>query len=86
MWKAVKALPGRIEALETRVGILEAALGKSSVLTGETCPRCGEAALMLTSTSALTGDLAELSAFGGRNEVWTCAKCGGQDARVKLPK
>lgn len=81
-WKTIRALPGRVEALEARIAALEAALEKPAKAPGESCPTCGERALRRASSRPMGGELGQL---GGRIETWACAECGATDERTKLP-
>ncbi|PTX45612.1 hypothetical protein IQ03_04520 [Gemmobacter caeni] len=78
VWKTLKALPGRIEALERRVAELEGAKLLPGKLPGEPCPACGMPGLRRTSSKVSSGPFGVL---GARDEEWTCESCGEIDHR-----
>ncbi|MEC7763359.1 MAG: ABC transporter C-terminal domain-containing protein [Pseudomonadota bacterium] len=78
IWRTLKALPGRVEALEARVAELEETLAKPKVTPGQPCPACGHHALRRTSSEISSG---HFGALGARDEVWTCENCGEEDRR-----
>lgn len=82
LWKTLKALPQRIETLETRVAELEKAKSGPVKEPGEPCPSCGAHALRRTSTKRSEPPHGDL---GFRDEVWTCTACGALDERVMTP-
>lgn len=81
IWKTLKVLPGRIEALERRVAELEQAKALPGIAPGQTCPACGAAALRRTSSIRSKGPFGDL---GARDEIWTCGACGEQDERESV--
>lgn len=77
VWKTLKTMPARIEALEQRLDALEQTqtIPKSP---GQPCPSCGENALRRTSSKISSGPF---GALGAKDEIWTCETCGETDQR-----
>jgi hypothetical protein len=78
VWKTLKALPPRIEALERRVAELEGGRQLPGTSPGQPCPACGHHSLRRTSSKTSTGPF---GALGARDEIWTCGNCGEIDQR-----
>ncbi|MDO9006329.1 MAG: ABC transporter C-terminal domain-containing protein [Aquabacterium sp.] len=81
IWKTIKALPPRIEALENRIAALEgkAAMPAPAKFTpGEPCPACGAHALRRTSAVKSKGPFGVL---GRKDKIWTCGACKAEDHR-----
>jgi hypothetical protein len=71
-WKAMRAAPSRIDALEARLAKLEIA---PKAAPGRPCPACGEPAMRRTATKRdpIFGDM------GGKRDTWTCGACAATD-------
>jgi predicted RNA-binding Zn-ribbon protein involved in translation (DUF1610 family) len=82
IWKTVKELPKRVEALEKEHAALKAELDQlrsaPKQKPGETCPACGEPAMRRTKSEPTKGTFAGM---GLRDETWTCSECGEVDIR-----
>lgn len=83
IWKTVKELPKRIDALEAENKELRARL--DSLLEaprkaqGQLCPACGEPAVRRKSSQPSKGPFGRL---GARDEVWSCDACGDTESRL----
>ncbi len=76
IWKRVKTLPDRMDALEKRLVALEA---KPNL---PICEACGEGFMRRQKDEALTGHFAVFNDAGLSIAVYKCDKCGFQ-ARKK---
>ena len=72
LWKSLKALPARMDALEKRLAALE---GMGNAVPGRPCPDCGAKALRRTSSVPHP----TFHMLGTQLETWTCQACGGTD-------
>jgi len=83
IWKTVKELPKRVEALEKANAELEAKLKLIGAAPpkahGQICPACGEPAVRRKSSQPHKGHFADM---GVRDEIWTCEICGDSETRM----
>lgn len=70
IWKRVKALPDKIDALERRLAILEE---KPKL---PICEACGEGFMRRQADAPLTGHFAVFNDAGQGLKVYKCDKCG----------
>ncbi|MBX6382111.1 MAG: hypothetical protein IRZ07_03920 [Microbispora sp.] len=72
LWKRLKELPGRVEALERRIAALEAARPAA-----DACPKCHAPALRLLAETPdpMFGDL------GVKLRAFRCEACGFETSR-----
>ena len=83
IWKTLKDLPKRVDALEAETRSLRARIDQlQGNKPGETCPSCGAPALRRTGSKPTTGHFAGM---GLRDETWTCSACGEVDEREMVP-
>ena len=75
IWKQLKDLPARIEALERRLEALEQ---DRTAVKGEKCPSCGAYEFMVTATKPhpLMGEV------GIKERTYTCSGCGFTEPRI----
>lgn len=83
VWKTIKLLPQRMDALEKENAILkqrlDELLAKPKRAPGEVCRACGAPAVRRISTKPSSGPFGRL---GATDEVWKCEACGDTETRV----
>lgn len=83
IWKTIKSLPQRMDALEKENAELKQRLDELSSApkraTGELCKACGEPAVRRVSSEPSSGPFGRL---GARDEVWKCDSCGDTETRM----
>lgn len=81
IWKRLKALPEKVDALESRIAALEAEISKRPSL--ETCPVCNSGKLKVTAVRPH----AELGPVGLQERTLKCdnATCGHTEKRMHDP-
>ena len=81
VWRTLKAMPGRLDALERRIADLETGRETPHPAPGEPCPGCGAYALRRTSSQP---SATAFGALGAKDEIWTCQACGETDERIAV--
>ncbi len=77
IWKRVKELPDKMDALEKRLATLEA---KPKL---PICESCGEGSMRRQADAPLTGQWAAFNGAGGGLKVYKCDKCGFETREKK---
>lgn len=79
-WKRVSEAPERIDELERRVAVLEAALARCP---GEGCPHCGEREYRVDRVERHPHRM--IAGVGGRMRFMKCGACGFADQVPVIP-
>ncbi len=74
-WKAIKEVPGRLDALEKRLAALEA---KPLQAPGKACPSCGQMTFRVTASRPSTTHFGQL---GAMDRDYACGACGFKETR-----
>lgn len=78
VWKALKALPERVTALEEKIVQLEAKNALPSKVPGAPCKYCGNRSMrMVSSVPDPT-----FGALGANQEIWQCSDCKQQEKKL----
>jgi hypothetical protein len=79
-WKAIRASPTRIEALEKRIAELEARLQR---VPGEACKHCGALAMRLENIQPT--HIAAMRHVGVQDYRWKCQECSFEEVKSVSP-
>lgn len=80
VWKRVEAAPDRVDALEKRIGNLEARLARAP---GEACPSCGALDFRVKNSKVHPHPM--IGKVGGRLHEMECGSCGFKDEKTITP-
>lgn len=85
VWKTIKLLPQRVDALEKENAVLkqrlDELLAEPNQAAGEVCKACGEPAVRRISSKPSSVSFGRL---GARDEVWKCEACGDTETRLVI--
>jgi hypothetical protein len=81
VWKRVKATPDRVDALETRIARLEAAITAKPADQRPACPSCGDGRMVFKGAKKDP----TFGVLGGRQVTRACDACGFEDTQLENP-
>lgn len=79
VWRALKTLPDRVEALEAKVKELEAVIAGG---VGDRCPSCGRPTYLVVSSKPDP----VMGVVGAKRQTKRCKACGFQDTDMVTAK